>query len=80
MEFVTFKQLPQPQQLAYLRQQGRFLTEHQQDSFSLSLYACHNYFAEVWRSRGEEAVLFIHVFQNVECLIPYLEKIILPGA
>lgn len=80
MHFVAFKQLPQNQQTAYLEQHGQFIAEQQQDSFTLQLFACHDYFAEVWRVRGEEPILFIHIFQNLECLASYLEKIILPHA
>lgn len=78
MHFTAFKALPQRQQTAYLAQYGRFIAEQPQDSFCLQLFACHDYFAEVWRVQGEDPVLFIHIFQNLEYLNSYLEKIILP--
>ena len=78
MHFTAFKDLPQRQQTAYLAQHGHLLAEQRQDSFDLRLFACHDYFAEVWRVRDEEPILFIHIFQNLEYLNPYLEKIILP--
>lgn len=78
MQFTAFKLLPQPQQSVYLAQYGRFLVQRQQDSFDLCLVACHDFYAEIWRMRGEDRILFIHIFQNPDCLIQYLEKIILP--
>lgn len=79
MQFTAFKLLPQAQQTVYLSRHGHFLTTRQQDSFELQLFACHDFFAEVWRVQGEEQVLFLHIFQNPDCLFYYLEKIILPG-
>ncbi|QNE40051.1 hypothetical protein F1C16_11000 [Hymenobacter sp. NBH84] len=79
MQFTAFKLLPLPQQTTYLVQHGRFLAGQQQDSFELQLFACHDFYAEMWRVQGEERVLFIHIFQNPDCLFHYLEKIILPS-
>jgi len=78
MHFTAFKDLSQRQQTTYLAKHGQFIAEQQQDSFCLRLFACHDYFAEVWRVQGEEPVLFIHIFQNLDYLNSYLEKIILP--
>ncbi|WP_187320868.1 hypothetical protein [Hymenobacter citatus] len=79
MQFTAFKLLPLPRQTDYLVQHGRFLAALHQDSFDLQLFACHDFYAEMWRVQGEEQVLFIHIFQNPDCLFHYLEKIILPG-
>jgi hypothetical protein len=65
-------------QAILLRQGGHFLTERQQDSFCLQLYALGDFYAEVWRVQGEERILFIHLFQHPAGLAAYLEKIRLP--
>jgi hypothetical protein len=78
MHLAAFKQLPMGQQAAMLRHAGHFLTERQQDSFSLQLYAHGDFYAEIWRVQGEERILFIHLFQHPAGLAAYLDKIRLP--
>jgi len=79
MTISAFKNLPQRQQTAHLAAHGRPLAEREQDSFALSLFAVGRFYAEVWRSRGEEAILFIHVFDQPSGLHDYLELISLKG-
>ncbi|UOQ52580.1 hypothetical protein [Hymenobacter cellulosivorans] len=78
MRLVSFKQLPMGQQADVLRRSGHFLSDRRQDSFELQLYALGDFYAEVWRGKGEEHILFIHLFQDSHNLMPYLESIRLP--
>ena len=78
MTFPDFKALHQARQLTYLARHGTRLAERTEDSFELILYAVEGFFAETWRSRGEEAVLFIHVFQKPAGLGEYLARVQLP--
>lgn len=75
MTIVAFKSLHQRRQAAYLAQYGQPLAERTEDSFELSLFAVENFYAEVWRSRGDEAILFIHVFERPSGLSDYLPLI-----
>jgi hypothetical protein len=79
MNLLIFKKLPMGQQAHCLTRHGDFLAERQQDSFRLQLYALGDFYAEVWRVQGEEAILFIHLFQHPAGLSAYLEKIQLPA-
>ena len=78
LTFPAFKALHQRRQLDYLARHGTRLAERAEDSFDLVLYAVEGFFAETWRSRGEEAVLFIHVFQKPAGLGEYLARVQLP--
>lgn len=78
MNLTAFKQLPMGQQARYLQQHGHFLAERTEDSFRLCLYALGDFYAEEWRVRDEERVLFIHLFQHPAGLVEYLAKIRLP--
>ena len=75
MTFSAFKALHQRRQAEYLARHGRPLAERSEDSFRLSLYAVETFYAEVWRSAGEEAILFIHVFERPSGLTDYLALI-----
>ena len=44
----------------------------------VTLFAVGDFYAETWRSRGEDAVLFIHVFQKPAGLGDYLKLVQLP--
>ncbi|MCB2377540.1 hypothetical protein LGH70_08100 [Hymenobacter sp. BT635] len=78
MRLVSFKELPMGQQADVLRRSGHFLSDRQQDSFELQLYALGDFYAEIWRGTGEENILFIHLFQDSHNLMPYLDSIMLP--
>ena len=75
----AFKALHQRLQAEHLARHGTRLAERQEDSFELTLYAVEGFYAETWRSRGEEAVLFIHVFQKPAGLGDYLRLVQLPA-
>ena len=75
MTFAAFKDLHQRRQAEHLAQHGRPLAERTEDSFRLSLYAVGTFYAEVWRSVGDEAILFIHVFERPSGLADYLALI-----
>jgi hypothetical protein len=75
MTIATFKNLHQSQQATHLAQHGQPLAERTEDSFDLCLFAVETFYAEVWRSRGEEAILFIHVFDRPSGLSDYLPLI-----
>ncbi|MVN77119.1 hypothetical protein GO988_12355 [Hymenobacter sp. HMF4947] len=79
MTFSAFKDLHQRRQAEHLAHHGRPLAERTEDSFRLSLYAVENFYAEVWRSIGEEAILFIHVFERPSGLADYLALVRLPA-
>ena len=79
MTITEFKALHQHRQAKHLGRHGARLAERQEDSFDLTLYAVGGFYAEVWRSRGEEAVLFIHVFHKPAGLGEYLARVQLPG-
>ena len=79
MTITAFKALHQRRQLDYLARYGTRLAERAEDSFDLVLYAVEGFYAETWRSRGEDAVLFIHVFQKPAGLGEYLARVQLPG-
>ena len=66
------------QQAELLRRRGHFLSDRRQDSFELQLYALGDFYAEIWRGKGEEHILFIHLFQDSHNLMPYLDEIPLP--
>ena len=78
MTFADFKALHQRLQVEHLAQYGHRLAERQEDGFDLTLYAVKGFYAEVWRSRGEEHILFIHVFQKPSGLGDYLKLVRLP--
>ena len=75
MNCTAFKNLHQRRQADYLASHGRPLAERTEDSFRLSLYAVGTFYAEVWRSVGDEAILFIHVFERPSGLSDYLPLI-----
>ena len=79
MTITVFKALHQRQQAEHLARHGTRLAERQEDSFDLALYAVEGFYAEVWRSRGEEDILFIHVFQKPAGLGDYLRLVQLPA-
>jgi hypothetical protein len=79
MTFADFKALHQRRQAEHLARHGTRLAERQEDSFDLTLYAVEGFYAETWRSRGEESILFIHVFQKPAGLGDYLKLVQLPG-
>ncbi len=78
MTIADFKALHQRRQTEYLVRHGHRLVERQEDSFELTLFAVGDFYAETWRSRGEDAVLFIHVFQKPAGLGDYLKLVQLP--
>jgi hypothetical protein len=76
----AFKNLHQRRQLEQLACHGRALAERTEDSFRLSLYALGTFYAEIWRSLGDdEHVLFVHAFDSPKGLTDYLEHISLEG-
>lgn len=75
MTIATFKNLHQRQQVAHLAQHGHALAERTEDGCELRLFAVETFYAEVWRSRGEESILFIHVFDRPSGLSDYLSLI-----
>ncbi|MBD2768599.1 hypothetical protein IC235_11945 [Hymenobacter sp. BT664] len=79
MTYTHFKALHQRRQAEYLARHGHCLAERQEDSFVLTLYAIEGFYAEIWRSRGEEPILFIHVFQSSTGLSDYLRLVQLPS-
>lgn len=78
MTFADFKALHQRRQTEHLARHGHRLAERQEDSFDLTLFAVGDFYAETWRSRGDDAVLFIHVFQKPAGLGEYLARVRLP--
>jgi hypothetical protein len=79
MNLTDFKALHQRRQAEHLARHGTCLAERQEDSFDLTLYAVEGFYAEIWRSRGEEPILFIHVFQKPAGLGDYLRLVQLPS-
>ena len=79
MTCAEFKALHQRRQLLHLARHGQRLAERREDSFALTLYAVADFYAETWRSAGDDdAVLFIHVFQKPAGLGDYLKLVRLP--
>ena len=78
MTITVFKALHQCRQTEHIARHGHRLAERQEDSFDLTLYAVEGFYAETWRSRGEEHILFIHVFQKPAGLGDYLKLVRLP--
>jgi hypothetical protein len=78
MTFADFKNLHQRLQTEHLARHGQLLAERHEDSCELSLYAVADFYAEVWRARDEEQILFIHVFQKPSGLSDYLALVRLP--
>ena len=79
MTITAFKALHQRHQTEHLARYGTRLAERQEDSFDLTLYAVAGFYAEIWRSRSEEHILFIHVFQKPAGLGDYLRLVQLPA-
>ena len=79
MTITAFKALHQRRQAEHLARHGARLAERQEDSFDLTLYALKGFYAEIWRSRGEADILFIHVFQKPAGLGDYLRLVQLPA-
>lgn len=79
MTITDFKALHQRLQVEHLARSGHRLAVRQEDSFELTLYAIEGFYAETWRSRGEEQILFIHVFQKPVGLSDYLKLVQLPS-
>ena len=75
MTIAAFKNLHQRHQAAHLARHGQPLAVRTEDSFDLCLFAVENFYAEVWRSRGDDAILFIHVFDRPSGLSDYLPLI-----
>jgi len=80
MTFAAFKNLHQRLQVDYLARHGQPLAERTEDGCELRLFAVETYYAEVWRSRGEDAILFIHVFEKPVGLSDYLPLISIADA
>ena len=78
MTFADFKNLHQRLQTEHLAQHGHLLAQRYDDSCELTLYAVADFYAEVWRPRDDEQVLFIHVFQKQAGLNDYLRLVKLP--
>ncbi|MFC6225765.1 hypothetical protein ACFP2F_21140 [Hymenobacter artigasi] len=78
LTITAFKALHQRSQTEHLARHGTRLAERQEDSFELTLYAVEGFYAETWRSRGDEHILFIHVFQKPAGLGDYLRLVQLP--
>ena len=78
LTITAFKSLHQRYQTEHLARHGTRLAERQEDSFELTLYAVEGFYAETWRSRGDEHILFIHVFQKPAGLGDYLRLVQLP--
>jgi len=78
MTFTEFKALHQRRQAEHLARHGQCLAVRREDSCELTLFAVGDFYAEVWRSFGEEAILFIHVFQKPAGLGEYLKLVKLP--
>jgi hypothetical protein len=76
--FDAFKALHQRRQAEHLARHGHWLAVRREDSCELTLYAVADFYAEVWRSCGEEDILFIHVFQKPVGLGDYLKLVRLP--
>ncbi len=79
LTITAFKALHQRHQTEHLARYGTRLAERQEDSFEHTLYAVEGFYAETWRSQGEEHILFIHVFQKPAGLGEYLARVQLPG-
>ena len=79
MTITVFKALHQRLQVAHLTDHGQRLAERQEDGFDLTLFAVEGFYAEVWRTRDEDDILFIHVFQKPAGLSDYLRLVQLPG-
>lgn len=79
MTIDAFKSLHQRHQTEHLARHGQRLAVREEDSFELTLYAVEAFYAEIWRSRGDEAILFIHVFQKPAGLSDYLRLVQLPA-
>lgn len=79
MTITVFKSLHQRLQVAHLTDYGQRLAERQEDGFDLTLFAVEGFYAEVWRTRDEDDILFIHVFQKPAGLSDYLRLVQLPG-
>ena len=79
MTITAFKALHQRYQAEHLARHGTRLAERQEDGFDLTLYALEGFYAEIWRSRGEADILFIHVFQKPAGLGDYLRLVQLPA-
>ncbi|HEX8505995.1 MAG TPA: hypothetical protein VF630_11570 [Hymenobacter sp.] len=79
MTLTDFKALHQRLQAEHLARHGTRLAVREEDSFDLTLYAVEGFYAEIWRSRGEESILFIHVFQKPSGLGDYLRLVQLPS-
>ena len=79
MTITAFKALHQRYQVEHLARHGTRLAERQEDGFDLALYALEGFYAEIWRSRGEADILFIHVFQKPAGLGDYLRLVQLPA-
>ena len=75
MTIAAFKNLHQRLQAEHLARHGHPLAERTEDGCELRLFAIEHFYAEVWRSRGEEAILFIHVFDRPSGLGEYLPLI-----
>lgn len=79
MTFAAFKTLHQRRQTEHLARHGHLLAQRHDDSCELTLYAVADFYAEVWRPREEEEILFIHVFQKPAGLSDYLRLVQLPA-
>ena len=79
MTLADFKALHQRHQAEHLARHGQRLAERQEDSFDLTLFAVAGFYAEVWCSKGEEHILFIHVFRKPSGLSDYLRLVQLPA-
>ena len=79
MTITAFKALHQRYQAEHLARHGTRLAERQEDGFDLTLNALEGFYAEIWRSRGEGDILFIHVFQKPAGLGDYLRLVQLPA-
>jgi len=75
MTFDQFERLPQAEKAAYLRESGSFLLTREGFKYSVSLYAIHDFFAELWCNKEKQTTIEVKAFRESWRLDAYLDDV-----
>lgn len=70
-----FNLMAKGKQITYLWERCVYIVTRVEQNYSVHLYGCTNFYAEVWYKHGNHRILKIASFQSVEFLEPYLNRV-----
>ncbi len=79
MTLYEFNLLPKDQQTELVWNEGDFVTDRQEDDYSILLYQLYSFYVEIKYSGKANRFLIYRCFNNINQLEPYLEEIDISG-